>query len=194
MALTHSGQLIPGGVVQFVTSVTLPAAIEHGEQLSRLNRENTGHALKLVAELVKNLVNFFKTKRALETQDDYFEVASLIIEGYKFLKVEEIAYAFKLAKLGRIGKVFDRLDGSTVLGFIQEYDASEERAAYFEKRNSQQKADTSEKFEVLSFLAENADKTGVDISRIGKEKQQDEQEYRRFRQRYIASKGKEPQP
>lgn len=193
MALAN-GSLVPGAIIQFSTSVTMPAAIEHGEQLSRISRENNTVALKLVAELVKNLANFFKTKRALESPEDYFEVAALIIEGYKMLKVEEIAYAFKLAKLGKLGKVFDRLDGSTVLGFIAEYDASQERAAYFEKRNSQHKADTPAKFEVLHFITDNADKIGIDISRIGKEKESDEEAYRRYRQSYIANKPEEEQP
>lgn len=188
MALAN-GQLVPGSIVQFVTSVTLPEAIEHGEQLSRINRESKVDALKLVAELVRNLANFFKTKRALENQDDYFEVAALIIEGHKLLKVEEIAYAFKQAKLGKTKvKILDRLDGATILAIVDEYDRSEERAAYFEKRNSQHKQPTADKFETLSFLADNAKKLGVDISQIGKEKAQKEQDYHKFKQDYIANK------
>lgn len=168
----------------------MPVAIEQGEQLSKINREAPMQAIKLVAELVKNLANFFKTKRALESEEDYFEVATLIIEGYKLLKVEEIAYAFKLAKLGKLKlKVLDRLDGATIMAILQEYDRSEERAAYFEKRNSQHKSDMPEKFEVLHFLTDNADKIGIDISQIGKEKESDEEAYRRFRQSYIAGKG-----
>ncbi|MDO6389038.1 hypothetical protein Q4E40_02780 [Pontibacter sp. BT731] len=187
-ALAPNGAIVPGSIVQFVTSVTLPVAIENGEQLSKINRENQAHALRLVAELVKNLANFFKTKRALENEDDYFEVAALIIEGHKLLKVEEIAYAFKLAKLGKLKtKVLDRLDGSTILAIVDEYDRSEERAAYFEKRNTQHKAPTVDKFETLSFLTDNADKIGIDISKIGKEKEDREAEYRRIRQEWLQS-------
>jgi hypothetical protein len=186
-ALAPNGAIVPGSIVQYVTSVTLPVAIEQGEQLSRINRENQAHALRLVAELVKNLCNFFKTKRALENEDDYFEVAALLIEGHKFLKVEEIAYAFKLAKLGKLKtKILDRLDGSTILAIVEEYDRSEERAAYFEKRNTQYKAPTVDKFETLSFLTDNADKIGIDISRIGAEKEGKEEAYRKFKQAYVA--------
>jgi hypothetical protein len=187
-ALAPNGAIVPGSIVQFVTSVTLPAAIEQGEQLSRINRETPAHALRLVAELVKNLTNFFKTKRALETEDEYYEVAALIIEAHKLLKVEEIAYAFKLAKLGKLGKVFDRLDGSTILSFVEDYDRSEERSAYFEKRNTQHKSPAVDKFEALSFLTDNAEKLGLDVSQIGKEKAFDEEAYRKYRQGYIAGK------
>ncbi len=186
MALHSNGSLVPGGIVQFSTAVTLPTAIEQGEQLSKINREAPMQALTLVAELVKNLSNFFKTKRALQG-DDFFEVAALIIEGHKLLKVEEIAYAFKLAKLGKLKtKILDRLDGATVLAIIDEYDRSEERTAYFEKRNAQHKQ--ADKFEVLSFLADNPDKLGVDIRQIGKEKEQAEAEYRRYRAEYLGQK------
>jgi hypothetical protein len=186
-ALAPNGAIVPGSIVQFVTSVTLPAAIENGEQLSRINRETPAHALRLVAELVKNLTNFFKTKRALETEDDYYEVAALIIEGHKLLKVEEIAYAFKLAKLGKLGKVFDRLDGSTILSFIEEYDRSEERCDYFERRNTQHKTLATDKFETMSFLTDNADKLGLDLSGLSPDKF-DEEAFRKFRQGYITGK------
>ena len=194
MALTANGGLVPGGIVKYVTTVSLPVAIEQGEQISKLNREAPVQALTLVAELVKNLCNFFKTKRALEG-DDFFEVAGLIIEGHKLIKVEEVAYAFKLAKLGKLKtKVLDRLDGATILAIVNEYVCSDERAEYFERRNSQHKAPAVEKFETLSFLADNAEKLGVDIRQIGKEKEQDEAAYRRYRAEYMGRKIQEDNP
>jgi len=183
-ALTTNGRIVPGAIVQYSVGLTLPQAIEHGEQISKLARENKASGLSLIAELVKNLANFFKTKRALENEDDYFEVAALIMEEHKFMKVEEIAYVFKQAKLGKIGKVLDRLDGATIMGFIREFEKGEERIGYFEKRSRA----PVDKFEVLGFLADNSEKLGVDISQIGKEKEKQEEEYRRFRQQYIATK------
>lgn len=61
----------------------------------------------------------------------------LILESYWYMKLEEIKYCFHRAM--RREKLFDRLDGNIILGWLKEYDAerTEEAIRKSEQRESQ---------------------------------------------------------
>ena len=103
----------------------LNQVINNGVQISAQANDNKA---KLVAALmveVNNLCNWFKTVRGIEDQKEVLHVAEIIIDNFWYLKFEEIQFCFKRVKSGKSNiRVLDRLDGSTIVSFIDEYDSS----------------------------------------------------------------------
>lgn len=63
--------------------------------------------------------------------------AELILEQYWYLKLEEILLVFKNAMKLKYGKLFDRIDGGVIMGWISEYDINER--GYILEKNATQK-------------------------------------------------------
>jgi hypothetical protein len=123
-------------LIQFQSKVTLSTAI-NGMQLSALKCENEGQVLKAV----KNLILALCESLNVTSMNDYqvLEASMLLTEKYYFLKIEELIYIFKNAKLGRYGKSFNRIDIQVIGEWIDKYLTSDERAEYFEIENTKHK-------------------------------------------------------
>lgn len=78
----------------------------------------------LVTEIA-SLCDWFKTIRGLDSETELLNVAEVVSETYWYLKIEEIQFCFKRVKQGLSNvKVLDRMDGSTIMQFIKEYDTT----------------------------------------------------------------------
>lgn len=63
---------------------------------------------------------FFNVGKAMTDMQTY-DTAMLIVETYPMLNVADINFVFKQAKLGRFGKLYDRLDGAIILDWFEQY-------------------------------------------------------------------------
>lgn len=45
----------------------------------------------------------------------------LLIEDFYYLKVEDLKLCFQNAKKGKYGKVYDRIDGNIIYGWVEQY-------------------------------------------------------------------------
>lgn len=124
-------------LIEFQSKVTIPIAV-NGVQLSALKKENEAEVLKAVKSLILSLCESLNLANSM---NDYqvLEAALLLTESYYYLKIEELVYIFKNAKLGKYGKSFNRIDLQVIGEWIDKYLTSEERAEYFEKENTKHK-------------------------------------------------------
>jgi hypothetical protein len=112
-------------------------AIE-GTQVSKIKREDEAGLCRAVKNLITNLAESLNLTNSVN-EAQIFEMTLLIIETYWHVKLEELVLIFKNAKLGKYGKVYNRLDIQIVCEWIETYLRSEERAIYFEKKNREHK-------------------------------------------------------
>jgi hypothetical protein len=75
----------------------------------------------------------------------------LILESFWHLRLEEIKYCFRRAMMRE--KLFDRLDGNIIMGWLREYDTerTEEAIRISEQRDLQQVNETADCPEAVSF-------------------------------------------
>ena len=81
------------------------------------------------------------------TMDDYqvAETATLILEEYPDLKVDDIALFFRQCRLSRFGKLYD-LNGAVLLDWLNDYTKQRNAAQYdLYKRQEQQRKDEEER-------------------------------------------------
>jgi hypothetical protein len=115
-------------------ALTLPDAIQ-GTQLSVIRKADPETAEDAIVDLISNLQSVLNvTNRMSGIQ--IAQAALDILHGWPFLKIEELAYVFKNARLGVYGKTFNRLDIQIIGEWINAYDHSEEKAAYLERQAS----------------------------------------------------------
>ena len=101
--------------------------------------KNTTSEIKLRALLyiaICEVCDFFNVgKNMSDTQIAL--TADLIIETYWYMKLEEIKYCFRRAM--KREKLFDRIDGNIILGWLKEYDSerTEQAMRDSEQRESQ---------------------------------------------------------
>ena len=88
-------------------------------RLSKINEEDTIDEICLI---ILDLTKWFNVKNNIsETQ--LYSLASMIMNEYKHLNLLDLGICFKFAKLGKYGKVYDRLDGGLILEWLNRYDA-----------------------------------------------------------------------
>ncbi len=111
--------------------------MSEGLQVSALRSQNQKQYVDFMKLLLHDLVNFFKCKRTLEGTYDYEQVISIISKTFWHLRIEEIAYCFNQVKLGKYGKVYDRLTGDVIIDFLTAYDTSLQKLDYISNQNKQ---------------------------------------------------------
>lgn len=77
--------------------------------------------------------------------------ADLIIEQFWYFKLEEIKFCFRRAMMRE--KLYDRLDGNIIIGWLREYDAerTEEAVRISEQKDSERLNSTKEQPDAVSF-------------------------------------------
>jgi hypothetical protein len=63
-----------------------------------------------------------------------FEIADILLEESKYMRLEDIVFCFKRAKQGKYGKFYNRMDVPTVLGIWEQYKLEYEENFELEKR------------------------------------------------------------
>ncbi len=117
-------------------AMTPALALASGEQLSRLRQRDKPALLKALSLLITQLGNSFNVGKNVDTLQVY-ECATLLAEKYWYLRLEEFVYVFKQARLGKYGKVYDRLDVQVISDWLTTYDTGE-RLAEMERRRQVQ--------------------------------------------------------
>ncbi len=116
--------------------MTTAVALATGEQLSLLAKADKKALLKALSALITQLRQSLNVGKNLDTLQVY-ECASLLAEKYWYLRLEEFLYVFKQAKLGKYGKIYDRLDVQVISGWLHAYDTGERLVELQRQRQAQ---------------------------------------------------------
>lgn len=73
-----------------------------------------------ITSMVTDLVLFFNVGKTMNTSQ-VVQVVEFIKTDYYFLKPSEIRYCFDNAKKGKYGKLYDRIDGTIIFDWIEQY-------------------------------------------------------------------------
>src|ERR1017187_1799457 len=96
--------------------------ILNAASLSQIRRvEGLSYLQDMIIFLIQDLCNFFNLNRSM-SDIQIGQTAGLIIELYHHFKAEDIALCFKNIKILKYGKLYEGLDGSKILDFINTYD------------------------------------------------------------------------
>jgi hypothetical protein len=125
-------------------AMTPALALTSGEQLSRLRQRDKPALLKALSLLITQLGNSFNVGKNVDTLQVY-ECATLLAEKYWYLRLEEFVYVFKQARLGKYGKVYDRLDVQVISEWLTTYDTGERLAEMERRRQVQQEQEMDSK-------------------------------------------------
>ena len=120
--------------------MTPALALSSGEQLSVLGKQDKNVLLKALSALITQLRQSLNLGKNLDTLQVY-ECASLLIEKYWYFRLEEFVYVFKQVKLGKYGKVYDRLDVQVISEWLHLYDTGERLAELERQRQLVQKTE-----------------------------------------------------
>ena len=89
--------------------------------LNKRSREDHSLIIDEICLLILDLQKFFNTKIKLD-EDQILDLSEMIVAEYLHLSIFDLAFCFKQGKLGRYGKIYDRLDGGILLGWIKEWE------------------------------------------------------------------------
>lgn len=169
--------------------------------------ENDARALLYIA--ICDVCDFFNVGKTMTDTQVAFTI-DLIIERYWYLKLEEIKYCFRRAMGAE--RLFDRLDGNIILGWLQAYDNERTEAAALLSHNEAMEAANApvDNPDAVSFAeyrrmlrerADNGDKEAAErladmeanpkmtsALRSREEKQKREAEFRLWREEYNKTK------
>jgi len=124
--------------------------------MGQLNRMNETRLRDEVSLLLLDLMNFFRVKNGM-TADMIEDIVEMIIQEHSNLTLYDIGLCFREGKVGRYGKVYDRLDGGVIMEWCNKYqnkfiDACEE--AHNQRKNEYTFGDglrQSEKYDRYGF-------------------------------------------
>lgn len=93
-------------------------------KLLNFNEEITRDEISL---LLIETNKFFSVKNGLN-EDIVYDITDLILAEYKNFTMYDIGLCFKMAKLGRFGKVYERLDGGIIMDWVYQYAKQRDKA------------------------------------------------------------------
>ncbi|KAA6438827.1 hypothetical protein FEM33_15520 [Dyadobacter flavalbus] len=163
--------------------MTVQLAMSQPHQVSFLKNNDPQKLEMVIAMMVEIMAEQFNVK---ETFSDLqiLDCTLSIIERFWYLRPEEVMFAFKQAKLGKYGPVYNKLDTSTILNWLHRYDTEERMHQIEQNRSAYKKQESEPQIDVLAaynkeikHLQEN---NGVPrLVTESKEKQQQEREKKR---------------
>ena len=89
-------------------------------QLATIKHGDINAAQAIISIAISEVVQFFNVGKIMNDVQVAI-TAELIIDRFYYLKLEEIKYCFQRAMCS--GKVYDRLDGNIIIGWLNEYDS-----------------------------------------------------------------------
>lgn len=113
--------------VRNLNLVTLIDELDNTPSITKLCKENKEICTNEIALLLADTNQFFNVKNGL-SEDMIYDIADLIIAEYKHYTMYDIGLCFKMAKLGRFGKVYERLDGGTVMDWLNQYEIQRDKS------------------------------------------------------------------
>lgn len=145
-------------VAQIEMALTVKGSIERGLQINSYVSDNGGRdAMKLIMMLISNTAMFFNVNNNLN-EHQMVQIAQAIIGRFGYDNIEDIVLALKDARMGLCEKVYGRIDGEVILGWIERY--MERKSEELEKIHHQHKTKSIELSpEIAKIAAEIAQKT-----------------------------------
>lgn len=139
-------------VIRNLNLVTILDELEHTPSISRLCKINEEATRDEICLLLVETNKFFSVKNGLN-EDIVYDVADLILAEYKNFTMYDLGLCFKMAKLGRFGKVYERLDGGIIMDWIYQYAKQRDKAIIrnAEDEHSRTKADNYRETSWLNF-------------------------------------------
>ena len=196
---------VPVELVRLQSNLTVEVAMKQEHQLSALKKEDqrtSEFLISLMVELIAEQFNVKETFSPLQMLDCTLS----IMERFWYLRPEEILYAFKQAKLGHYGPVYNKLDSQTILTWLHKYD-TEDRIRQVEKsRDAYKKAENEPQIDVhKAYLQEKVAQhenggtpTLVVQDREKRQAEKDKRrgavEYQAFQDNYFKKRRTEAQP
>lgn len=96
------------------------STIGHIPSLQRCQMKNEDATLTEIALLLIDTQKFFNVKNGL-SEDMLYMVAELILSEYKHFNMYDIGLCLKMGKIGKFGKLYERLDGGTIMDWFSQY-------------------------------------------------------------------------
>lgn len=150
-------------VAQIEMALTVKGSIERGLQINSYVSDNGGRdAMKLIMMLISNTAMFFNVNNNLN-EHQMVQIAQAIIGRFGYDNIEDIVLALKDARMGLCDKVYGRIDGEVILGWIERY--MERKAEELEKIHNNFKKTTSEISPEVLKLAKQIISSGVEIKK-----------------------------
>lgn len=116
--------------------------------------------LAILTILFNDVIDFFSVGKSMG-QSQLVSTIQLVVEDFYYLNIEDFKLCFNNAKRGVYGKIYDRIDGNVIYGWIAQY--AQERACFCESIDDRHKtSDTSER---ISTKIKNEDRA-IRISEI----------------------------
>lgn len=116
--------------------------------------------LAILTILFNDVIDFFSVGKSMG-QSQLVSTIQLVVEDFYYLNIEDFKLCFNNAKRGVYGKIYDRIDGNVIYGWIAQY--AQERAFFCESIDDRHKtSDTSER---ISTKIKNEDQA-IRISEI----------------------------
>lgn len=69
---------------------------------------------------IDDVINFFNVGKTMD-ENQVAITCDLVIEAFPYLKLEDLKLCFKNAMLLKYGKLYDRIDGAIIIGWLKEY-------------------------------------------------------------------------
>lgn len=101
-------------LVLIESDLTLSAAI-NGTQIGKLSKIDKPTTLKVLNGLILRQAEFFNVRANLTDMQSVI-LANDLMEVFNYETLEDVVLMFKLARQGRFGQVFGRLDSETIMG------------------------------------------------------------------------------
>lgn len=139
--------------VRNLNLITIIDELEHTPSINKLSRINKEGLLDEVVLLLIQTDKFFNVKNGL-TEDALYDIADLIMSEYKHYTMLDLGLCFKMAKIGRFGKVYERLDGGVVMDWMCQYEIQRDKAIIRNAQDEHNRTKESafrEKTEWLNF-------------------------------------------
>lgn len=140
-----------------------------GDELARLNTQDKANTLNIVISLLFDLqasLNIYNKLSEIQS----LEIATKIIAGYSFLKLDEVVLVFEQMKKGRYGQFYNKIDSTIIFSCIDTYLASEERALYFERINHNLKVGSNDITQEITVDSKEAQEFFANSKKIFEEK------------------------
>jgi hypothetical protein len=130
-------------------------------QLSILKKDAGENVLRaFLVEALSDLIMFFNVGKTVNPHQ-LVQVVELITDNYYYLRPSELKYCFNQAKIGRYGKLYDRIDGSIIFEWIEKYLLERDEVIY-QKNIHLQKQTTQENINVFESLS----KLNIDLKQF----------------------------
>lgn len=101
------------GLVLLESEMTISSAMNQGTQLLKLSKANKGAAMKIISGLIMRQRDLFNLRNTL-TDVQVAILSNDLLEVFAYETLEDAVMMLKLARQGKLGEIYQRLDSETI--------------------------------------------------------------------------------